>query len=63
MYLCQMPHSPDIAQNSDGVFLTSGFLVKFLISKNDLTAEPLMILTWNLGQQLNLTGETLPFSN
>ena len=30
-----MPHSPDIAQNSDGVFLTSGFLVKFLISKND----------------------------
>ena len=40
------------------VFLISGFLVNPLQTKIVITLQPVMLLTWNLDQQLNLTRNT-----
>ena len=50
--------SPDTGHNSDKVISDFRISGQFLVKKIVVTPEPVIILAWNLDQQLNTARET-----
>ena len=48
--ITHLPHSPDIGQNSEGLFAIFKFPFDPLKTKIGITPEPVFISTWNLDQ-------------